>query len=91
MEIRKFVNEDVGDSLEAFDKLVGSHDLTYSYSDDHRYWTRGEESIRKIRAMQERLVKQDPENKKKCAEIWNKWVDKKINAKYASDWYWEEK
>lgn len=91
MEIKKFVNEDAGDSLEKFDELVEGHDLTYSYSDDHRYWTRGEESMRKIRAMRDRLIAQDPENKKKCAEIWNKWVDKKLVKSEAPNWYWDEK
>lgn len=91
MKMKEFMNENSGDSLEAFDKLVGAHDLTYEYSDDHRYWVKGKESLSQIRGMMSRLVAQDPANKKKCVDIWNKWVDKKLVKSEAPNWYWEEK
>ena len=33
-----------------FESMLKAHDWTYAYSDDHRYYVRGEESMRKIRA-----------------------------------------
>ena len=88
MNLKTYLKEVEGPSLEAFEKLVSRHDLTFSFSDDFRVWRRGEESMKQIFAMRDALIKEDPSNKEKCIEIWNKNVDKKIVASEAKNWYW---
>ncbi len=44
MNLKTYLKEVEGPSLEAFEKLVSRHDLTFSYSDDFRVWRRGEEN-----------------------------------------------
>ena len=36
-------------------KMLETHDWYYDYSDDHRYWTRGRDEARDIRALRESL------------------------------------
>mgnify|MGYP003507225942 CR=1 FL=1 len=82
MKMKNFVVEEKT-KLEEFEDLVAHHDLTYSYSDDHRYWTKGEESMKKIRALMKELPKEE------CVKIWNKYVDKKILPGSREMFYWE--
>lgn len=35
---------------EYFQKMLKEHDWTYMYSDDHRYWVKGSEEMKKIQA-----------------------------------------
>jgi hypothetical protein len=58
--------------LERFKELVDRHDLTYSYSDDHRVWTRGQDSWAAINEAAKGL---DP---KDCCAIWNAKVSKEL-------------
>lgn len=91
MNLKNYLKETEGPSLQAFEKLVNQHDLTYSYSDDQRAWRRGADSIKAILAMKEALIKEDPANEAKVVEIWNKNVDKNISQNQRSQWYWKVK
>ena len=55
--------------LTEFEALCRLHDWTYAYSDDHRYWVAGEQSIKHIRAAQDRL-ENDPQLKDFGREIY---------------------
>ena len=81
MKIKTFVAED--SKMDEFEKLVAAHDLTYSYSDDHRYWVKGEESMKKIHELMKTLPKEE------CVKIWNKYVDKKIMPGSREMFYWK--
>ena len=91
MNLKNYLKETEGPSLEAFKKLVDRHDLTYSYSDDGNAWRRGDASMKAIRDMKLALIKEDPANEEKCIKIWNDAVDKKIAASSREDWYWSKK
>lgn len=65
-----------------FRRMVQAHDLTYSYSDDHSYWVRGQASINRIRAAKEHV---DPEV---AVQIWNECVDSKIAEQAREQFYW---
>lgn len=54
--------------LEKFKKLVQAHDLTYSFSDDHRVWLSGEASWRAIDEAAKGLKPED------AARVWNEKV-----------------
>ena len=41
--------------MDLFERMLESHDWTYHYSDDHRYYTKGRDEAHKIRIMMERL------------------------------------
>lgn len=91
MNLKSYLKETNGPSLEAFKELVKRHDLTYSYSDDGRVWRRGEASKKEILDMRAALIKEDPTNEDKCIKIWNDEVDKKIVASETKNWYWSKK
>ena len=91
MSLKNYLKETEGPSLQAFEKLVERHDLTYSYSDDQRSWRRGEDSMKAILEMRDALIKEDPANEAKVVEIWNKNVDKCIVQNQRSQWYWKTK
>ena len=42
-------------TLETFKSMLETHDWFYTYSDDHRYYTKGRDEAHKIRIMMERL------------------------------------
>ena len=41
--------------LEIFENLLKSHDWTYHYSDDHRYYIKGRDESQRIRLMLAKL------------------------------------
>lgn len=41
--------------MELFERMLQTHDWTYHYSDDHRYYVKGRDEAQKIRVMMERL------------------------------------
>ena len=65
-----------------FLRLCREHDLTYSYSDDYRYYEAGERQYRRLRKFAERLDKQ------RVAELWNTVVDEKLQPRLRRDFYW---
>lgn len=69
-------------TLQAFEKLVEDHDLTYDYSDDASVWRRGVAQRDAIKEMAKQLPREQ------VVAIWNKWIDKKIVERFRSDWYW---
>jgi len=91
MNLKSYLKEAEGPSLEAFTKLVARHDLTYAYSDDGNAWRRGSDSIKAILAMKNALIKEDPTNEEKLVKIWNENVDKCVMPDYRSQWYWKAK
>lgn len=66
---------------EEFRKLCVSHDLTYEYSDDHSYWTRGRASLAKVQEAAKKLDRAVAER------IWNEVVDTKVIESHRKDWY----
>lgn len=72
-----------GDLLAAFADAVQKHDLTYSYSDDHRAYTRGREQWLVIHRMAQDLDSADVER------IWNAAVDRKIAEGSRPMFYWK--
>lgn len=69
-------------TLEDFERACQHHDLTYSYSDDHRYWTAGCASHDRIRKAAEQFPREDVER------IWNAVVDTKLVPEARSQFYW---
>lgn len=67
--------------LQEFDDMCRCHDLTYAFSDDHRYWVAGEASIAKIREASKNILPDE------ASEIWNKWVDKAVSKEFAHQFY----
>ena len=65
-----------------FLRLCREHDLTYSYSDDYRYYEAGERQYRRLRKFAERL------DNHRVAEIWNAVVDEKLQPRLREDFYW---
>lgn len=80
--MKNFVTEEKS-KLDEFEELVAKHDLTYSYSDDHRDWTKGEQSMKKIRELMKSLPKEE------YVKIWNKYVDKKVLPGSREMFYWQ--
>ena len=66
-----------------FDELVRTHDLTYMYSDDHRYWKAGTESMKKITEMSSKLPREF------VVKTWNKYVDQKLAEHAREQFYWK--
>jgi len=90
MNLKNYLKESEKPSLDAFQKLVANHDITYSFSDDNRVWKRGRESMDKIHQMFQDLVKEDPANEEKCIKIWNDNIDKNLTGN-RDEWYWKTK
>lgn len=67
--------------LLAFRKLVSAHDLTYSYSDDHRKWVGGQASWAEVNKAGIEILPDD------AAEIWNSIVDEKIAEGFREQFY----
>lgn len=65
-----------------FVKLVGNHDLTYSYSDDGRVWRAGQASYDRIRKMAETL------DRAFAVEVWNAMVDTRVVESARPQFYW---
>lgn len=69
-------------TLEEFEKEVNSHDLAYSYSDDHSVWQRGSAHYSKISKAAQELPRGDVER------IWNAMVDRRMLPDYRQQFYW---
>jgi hypothetical protein len=72
------------ENLENFSEMVKRHDLTYEYSDDHRYWVSGERSMDMIKIEALGLPIDS------VVEIWNAHVDKKIVEGHRDTFYINE-
>ena len=59
-------------TLEDFERACERHDLTYSYSDDGRWWRAGCESHDRIKKAAAQFSREDVER------IWNAVVDTKV-------------
>lgn len=68
---------------EEFRKLCKNHDLTYEYSDDHRYWTKGNQTLAEVQAKAKEL------DREVAVRIWNEVVDQKIVEGRRDQWYWK--
>ena len=68
---------------ERFRAMCKQHDLTYAYSDDHRVWRRGCDTLMQILA----AAKELPEGV--ASRIWNESVDEKIKEPYRGKYYWD--
>ena len=71
------------DKIERFKELVRAHDLTYQYSDDHRYWSRGSRQYSEIRTLAKEIGMEI------AMEIWNKEVDRKLREDSREQFYWK--
>lgn len=71
-------------TLEDFERAVAAHDLTYSYSDDSRWWRAGEASYARIREAAKKFSRED------VARIWNAAVDRKLVEAAREQFYWKE-
>jgi hypothetical protein len=69
-------------TLEDFKRACEAHDLTYSYSDDGRWWRAGCESHERIVKAAEKFPREDVER------IWNAVVDTKVIPDAAPQFYW---
>jgi len=68
-----------------FARLVRQHDLTFAFTDDHRVWLAGQDSLTKIMMMRGKLD-EDVAN-----AIWNAEVDRKLASEEARErFYWGE-
>jgi len=66
-----------------FRAMCKQHDLTYAFSDDHRVWRRGCDTLMQIMA----AAKELPGGIAKS--IWNEVVDEKIKPDYREKYYWD--
>lgn len=71
-------------TIEEFEKLVNNHDLTYSYSDDHRYWSAG--------VAQEKIIIEAAKSfpVEDVKRIWNAAVDRKLIEGCREPFYWKD-
>jgi hypothetical protein len=69
-------------TLEEFERACKSHDLTYSYSDDSRWWHAGRDSEARIQAAAKKFPREDVER------IWNTVVDTKLVPEARAQFYW---
>ena len=67
-----------------FYELCKAHDLTYTFSDDDRYYRAGEASLKRVMA----AAKQLPLDV--AQRIWNSVVDEKIVEDSRSIFYWKK-
>jgi hypothetical protein len=65
-----------------FKRLVEGHDLTYSYSDDNRYYEVGQAQRDAILKLAESFPPIEVE------QVWNACVDLKIAEPYRAQFYW---
>jgi hypothetical protein len=69
-------------TIEDFEKACQGHDLTYSYSDDGRWWCAGLASHERIRKAANQFPREDVER------VWNAVVDTKLVPEARSQFYW---
>ena len=66
-----------------FKEMCRKHDLTYSRSDDFRYYQKGFKSYQAIVEAANEL------GHDVAAEIWNEVVDETMSEESRKDWYWD--
>lgn len=54
-----------------FYKMLESHDWTYQYSDDHRYWKKGSDEARQI----DHVLEMQGSDKNEYRELYNAYAD----------------
>lgn len=69
-------------TLEDFENACTHHDLTYSYSDDGRWWRAGCDSHDRIKKAAAKFPREDVER------IWNAVVDTKVVEGVRAQFYW---
>lgn len=69
-------------SLSEFERMVREHDLTYSFSDDHRDWMRGRAQRDAILEAAKLLPRSE------VVRVWNEMVDKRIVKESRNAFYW---
>ena len=67
----------------SLDKMLESHDWTYQYSDDHRYYKQGSQEYKIINEK----VKEMGGWSKELADLWNKYAP----SSHQKDWEWIKK
>lgn len=70
--------------IETFTNMVKSHDLTYGYSDDPRWYRLGSQSYAAIEAAAKKI------DRAEAVRIWNENVAKKLSIPAASHFLWKE-
>ena len=65
------------------EQMLESHDFTYEYSDDHRYYTQGSQEYKIIN----NKVKEMGGWTKELADLWNKYAP----SSHQKDWEWINK
>lgn len=68
--------------VERFRSLVASHDLTYTYSDDGRCYSRGKAQREEIERLRDEI------GLERATAIWNENVDRRISEPYRAGFYW---
>src|SRR6185437_10834349 len=68
---------EMNENANEFRKMVQSHDMTYTYSDDSRTYNKGDASYKAIQAASKKVPG--------AAKIWNSEVDKKIMEPHRKD------
>jgi len=79
-------DDDLAQKLDQFSRMVSSHDLTYQYSDDHRYYSAGSNSYNQIRQLAEELRELGAYDQ--AVTIWNTNVDQKLVPNARKQFYW---
>ena len=69
-------------TIEEFTELVNYHDLTYSYSDDGRVWSRGQAQYDKIVAASKQFAPED------VKRVWDAMVDRALLQNFREPFYW---
>jgi len=65
-----------------FRALCERHDLTYAYSDDHRYWKAGVQTYDEVKAAAATLPRDV------AVRVWNEVVDAKLMPESREMFYW---
>lgn len=69
---------------ERFEEMCRAHDLTYTYSDDHRVWKEGDMEYTLIGRAADVL------GRAIAAPIWNKVVREKVSSPNNEQFLWEQ-
>jgi hypothetical protein len=70
--------------IETFTAMVKSHDLTYMYSDDPRWYRAGRESLNAIESAAKEL------DRATAVRIWNENVERRMANPGPSQFHWNE-
>jgi hypothetical protein len=75
-ELKENLKEDANELLKNYEDTLKGHDWRYEYSDDHRYWTAGNQNMNKILSLLSQLNKEGLIDA--AFEIWEKMAPKDI-------------